>query len=55
MFGGADSGAEFLDGLDNPLYAQRFGMQYQQSKDEIQLLTDAAPPFDGAALGTTGW
>jgi peptide chain release factor 3 len=36
---------EILAGLDNPAYADRFGMQYDQAKSEIQLLTDAAPPF----------
>ncbi len=39
---------EILVGLDNPAYAQRFGMQYEQAKGEIELLTDAAPPFDKA-------
>jgi peptide chain release factor 3 len=52
LFGGAEAnhGAEFLDGLDNPAYAERFGMQYAQSKGEIELLTDAAPPFDREAF-----
>ncbi|MES2991803.1 MAG: peptide chain release factor 3 [Pseudomonadota bacterium] len=50
VFGGEEGGAEFLDGLDNPVYPERFGMQYAQSKDEIELLTDAAPPFDKAAF-----
>ncbi len=36
---------EILAGLDNPAYAIRFGMQYDQAKGEIELLTDAAPPF----------
>ena len=49
VFNGA-AGEEFLDGLDNPVYEQRFGMQYQQSKDEVELLTDAAPPFDEHAF-----
>jgi peptide chain release factor 3 len=39
---------EILTGLDNPAYAERFGMQYEQAKGEIELLTDAAPPFDMA-------
>ena len=39
---------EILQGLDNPAYAQRFGMQYEQAQGEIALLTDAAPPFDKA-------
>ncbi len=41
---------EILAGLDNPAYAQRFGMQYDQAKGEIELLTDAAPPFDKTAF-----
>src|SRR6185295_15365794 len=39
---------EILVGLDNPAYAERFGMQYEQAEGEIELLTDAAPPFDRA-------
>jgi len=52
LFGGADAnnGEEFLDGLDNPAYPARFGMQYEQSKDEIELLRDAAPPFNREAF-----
>ena len=41
---------EILLGLHNPAYAQRFGMQYEQAKGEIQLLTDAAPHFDVQAF-----
>ena len=41
---------EILAGLDNPAYAQRFGMQYEQAQGEIELLTDAAPPFDRDAF-----
>ena len=37
---------EILDGLDNPAYAERFGLPYEQAQGEIELLTDAAPPFD---------
>lgn len=36
---------EILAGLDNPAYAERFGMQFEQAQGEIELLTDAAPPF----------
>jgi peptide chain release factor 3 len=52
LFGGAEAnnGEEFLDGLDNPAYPERFGMQYAQSKGEIELLRDAAPAFDRAAF-----
>jgi peptide chain release factor 3 len=41
---------EILAGLDNPAYAERFGMQYEQAQGEIELLTDAAPPFDREAF-----
>ena len=41
---------EILLGLDNPAYAQRFGMQFEQAQGEIALLTDAAPPFDREAF-----
>lgn len=52
LFGGAEAngGLEFLEGLDNPAYPDRFGMQYAQSRDEIALLTDAAPAFDRHAF-----
>ena len=52
LFGGAEAnnGEEFLDGLDNPAYPARFGMQYEQSKSEIELLRDAAPAFDRDAF-----
>ena len=39
---------EILQGLHNPAYAERFGMQYEQAEGEIALLTDAAPPFNKA-------
>jgi peptide chain release factor 3 len=54
LFGGAEAnhGEEFLDGLDNPAYPARFGMQYEQSKSEIELLRDAAPAFDREAFLT---
>jgi peptide chain release factor 3 len=37
---------EILQGLDNPAYAQRFGMQYEQAAGEIELVREAAPAFD---------
>lgn len=46
----ANPDEEFLDGLDNPAYPARFGMQYAQSRDEIELLRDAAPAFDRDAF-----
>jgi peptide chain release factor 3 len=46
----AGANDEILLGLHNPAYAERFGMQYEQAEGEIDLLTDAAPPFDKAAF-----
>ncbi|NCT84410.1 MAG: peptide chain release factor 3 [Comamonadaceae bacterium] len=37
---------EVLDGLDNPVYAQRFGLQYENAQGEIELVKEAAPAFD---------
>ncbi|MBB2483798.1 peptide chain release factor 3 [Mitsuaria sp. WAJ17] len=37
---------EVLEGLDNPAYADRFGMQYDNAKGEIELVNEAAPTFD---------
>ncbi|MCU7374629.1 peptide chain release factor 3 [Paucibacter sp. O1-1] len=37
---------EVLAGLDNPEYAGRFGMQYEQAQGEIELVREAAPAFD---------
>ncbi|MCX2862359.1 peptide chain release factor 3 [Paucibacter sp. PLA-PC-4] len=37
---------EVLAGLDNPEYASRFGMQYEQAQGEIELVREAAPAFD---------
>ncbi len=37
---------EILLGLDNPAYAQRFGMQYEQAAHEIELVREASPAFD---------
>ena len=39
---------EILRGFDNPAYAQRFGLQYAQAQGEIELVREAAPPFDEA-------
>ena len=43
---------EVLDGLDNPAYAQRFGMQYENAQGEIELVREAAPEFDLAQFLT---
>jgi peptide chain release factor 3 len=39
---------EMLQGLANPVYAERFGMQYEQAANEIELVREAAPSFDEA-------
>ncbi len=36
---------EVLDGLDNPVYAERFGLQYENAQGEIELVKEAAPEF----------
>ncbi|MBC7954378.1 MAG: peptide chain release factor 3, partial [Cytophagales bacterium] len=48
--GKSDNGDEILSGLDNPAYAERFGMQYEQAKGEIELVREAAPQFDREAF-----
>jgi peptide chain release factor 3 len=47
---GADD--EILAGLDNPVYAERFGMQFDQARGEIELVQEAAPSFDEAEFLT---
>jgi peptide chain release factor 3 len=39
---------EILQGLHNPLYAERFGLEYEQASNEIELVREAAPAFDAA-------
>lgn len=41
---------EVLSGLDNPASAKRFGMEWQQAKDELELVAGASPAFDAAAF-----
>jgi peptide chain release factor 3 len=41
---------EIIDGLDNPLLEQRFGSAYEQAGGEVELVQEAAPPFDQAAF-----
>src|SRR6476659_7399743 len=36
---------EILAGIENPIYAERFGMQYEQAQGEIELVREAAPAF----------
>jgi peptide chain release factor 3 len=44
--GKAGGDDEILQGLDNPAYAERFGMQYEQAEGEIELVQDAAAEFN---------
>ena len=39
---------EIIDGLTNPLLADRFGAAYEQAAGEVELLQGAAPNFDEA-------
>ncbi|HET7794450.1 MAG TPA: peptide chain release factor 3 [Rhizobacter sp.] len=48
--GKSDNGDEILAGLDNPAYAERFGMQFEQARGEIELVQEAAPQFDHEAF-----
>ena len=44
----ANDNDEIIDGLSNPILAERFGMAYEQAGSEIELVQDAAPAFDEA-------
>jgi peptide chain release factor 3 len=44
----ANDNDEIIDGLGNPLLAERFGQAYAQAAGEIELVRDAAPAFDEA-------
>lgn len=37
---------EIIDGIDNPVIAQRFGDAFTKAHDEIELIREAAPEFD---------
>ncbi|WP_119289278.1 peptide chain release factor 3 [Azohydromonas sediminis] len=41
---------EIVEGLANPVLAQRFGAAYEQAAGEIELVREAAPAFDEAAF-----
>ena len=44
----ANDNDEIIDGLANPLLAERFGQAFEQASGEIELVRDAAPAFDEA-------
>lgn len=39
---------EIIEGLANPVYAQRFGAAYEHARHDIELVREAAPAFDEA-------
>ncbi|OZI21225.1 peptide chain release factor 3 [Bordetella genomosp. 9] len=41
---------EFIQGLDNPAIADRFGDAFAKAHEEIGLITEAAPAFDAQAF-----
>src|SRR5690606_19849799 len=41
---------EFIEGLDNPESAQRFGEAYAKAREEIELISEASLPFDHDAF-----
>ncbi len=45
-----EDGGEFLDGLDNPVCAQRFDPEFSQARQEIELVSAASTPFDQVAF-----
>ena len=44
----ANDNDEIIDGLTNPILAERFGAAYEQAAGEVELVRDAAPAFDEA-------
>ncbi len=42
--------SEIIDGIENPVYAQRFGAEYEHARHDIELVREAAPAFDEAAF-----
>ena len=39
---------EIIEGLDNPVLETRFGSAYEQAGGDVELVQEAAPPFDEA-------
>ncbi|MFZ2648876.1 MAG: peptide chain release factor 3 [Burkholderiaceae bacterium] len=37
---------EVIAGIENPLYAERFGAEYEHARHDIELVREAAPAFD---------
>jgi len=45
-----DEKDDIIQGLNNPVIAERFGQAFTQAKSEIELIQAAVPPFDHAAF-----
>jgi peptide chain release factor 3 len=43
-----DQHDELIEGLDNPVIAERFGDSFAKAREEIELIQEAAPEFDHA-------
>ena len=41
---------EIIEGLDNPMIAERFGEAFAKASEEIELIQEASPPFDHQAF-----
>ncbi len=37
---------DVIEGIENPVYAQRFGAEYEHARHDIDLVREAAPSFD---------
>ncbi|MEX8496904.1 MAG: peptide chain release factor 3 [Leptothrix ochracea] len=45
-----NAGDEVVDGLDNPVLAERYGLDFQNAADELELLREATPALDREAF-----
>ncbi len=45
-----NAGDEVVDGLDNPVLAERYGLDFQNAADELALLREATPALDREAF-----
>jgi peptide chain release factor 3 len=52
--GDDDRDDELLSGLDNPQARARFGAEFEQAREEIELVRGASPSFDGDAFRRGG-
>ncbi len=47
-----NAGDEVVDGLANPILAERYGLDFQNASGEMELLREATPPLDREAFLT---